>query len=446
MAKTQQFCFRHPDRLTYRKCYVCKKPICRECQVHRSHHYFCSINCWMTFWLEEWRGRLFSSLRAGKRLILPWGAFALSAFLLALWGTSWFHLKGQVAALRNEVETLKRLSASRSQPSAAFKITKPAEVQGMVRRSILQIEGEAADNSVVMLLADGKLVAVQKPDNNRFIFKNVRLNRGLNHLLVQMMTPEGERLALQALTLRYNVPSYGYLARPFDRGSVRERTLALTFDGGAEDNVSGEILDFLREYNVRATFFLTGEFVLRFPETVRRIVAEGHEVGNHTMHHPHLTTYAENRRHDTRPDLTKERFQNELKQMAAAFEKVTGKKIAPLWRPPYGEHNREIRSWAAELGYREVGWTVGTHNGETMDTRDWVAKPSDPGYRTADEILKAILQFADEKPSGANGAIILMHLGSHRQKDFPHRKLPEIIEGLRSRGYHLVTVSELMQQ
>jgi len=130
--------------------------------------------------------------------------------------------------------------------------------------------------------------------------------------------------------------------------------------------------------------------------------------------------------------------------MEEVFRELTGRDVVRLWRPPFGEHNREIRSWAAELGYRTVGWTVESQNGENFDTRDWVADPESENYLSAEEIRDMILKAADAVPNGLNGAIILMHLGSHRSSDFPHRKLPEIIEKLRKRGYRFVTVSELI--
>ncbi len=78
-----------------------------------------------------------------------------------------------------------------------------------------------------------------------------------------------------------------------------------------------------------------------------------------------------------------------------------------------------------------------------MDTKDWVADPSDPNYYSADEIYRNILEFADSSKYGAKGAIILMHLGSDRVEDFPHRSLPDVIAGLNKRGYQFVTVSKL---
>jgi peptidoglycan/xylan/chitin deacetylase (PgdA/CDA1 family) len=79
-----------------------------------------------------------------------------------------------------------------------------------------------------------------------------------------------------------------------------------------------------------------------------------------------------------------------------------------------------------------------------MDTMDWVTDKNSSAYHTADEIVQKILNYENGRKHGTNGAIILMHLGTHRTEDFPHKKLPEIIQGLRDRGYELVKVTEMM--
>jgi peptidoglycan/xylan/chitin deacetylase (PgdA/CDA1 family) len=80
-----------------------------------------------------------------------------------------------------------------------------------------------------------------------------------------------------------------------------------------------------------------------------------------------------------------------------------------------------------------------------MDTMDWVADKNSTAYHSADEITEKILKYGNGKKYGANGAIVLMHLGTNREEDYPHQKLPEIIEGLRKQGYRLVKMSELIQ-
>jgi peptidoglycan/xylan/chitin deacetylase (PgdA/CDA1 family) len=231
----------------------------------------------------------------------------------------------------------------------------------------------------------------------------------------------------------------------FSRGPTGESKIALTFDGGAEANATEEILDTLSSAGVRATIFLTGRYIDKYPDLVRRMTREGHEIGNHTFSHPHLTTFADNRRHDTLPGITREFVQTELRQAARLFEQVAGRPMSPYWRAPYGEHNEEIRRWAGEMGYLHVEWTRDLSAREDLDTRDWVADPHSPIYYRAEEVRDRILQFGQASPAQANGGIILLHLGTQRREEQVHRELPTIIERLRRQGYRLVPVSELHQ-
>ncbi len=328
-------------------------------------------------------------------------------------------------------------------PTLVSQSSSGSRPRATLTRGVLTLEGVAEGNCIVAFVADGELRDVQLTKAGKFRFADFRLHRGLNRVTLLSLSLDGSADTLGSLEFTYGIPSLEYLARSFDRGAVSLRRVALTFDGGSLNNVGEEILDYLQQEGVRATFFLTGEFIRRYPETVRRIVREGHQVGNHTWSHPHLTTWELNRRHQTRGGVTREMLRRELEETARLFEKTTGQKMSPYWRAPYGEHNAEIRRWAAELGYRHVGWTVGKDLNHTLDTLDWVADASSPVYFTADQIVERILSLASEEPHGANGAVILMHMGSQRTRDFPHRKLPEIIRGLRSMGYQFVTVEEM---
>jgi len=325
------------------------------------------------------------------------------------------------------------------------KIFHPTE-GGMVFSNTLDINGEVEENRIVSLSVNGKLMRVELPEEGKFVFDGVRLHRGDNRVEVRAMTDEGKVSTLQTLVLTYANPTLAYLAEDFGRGPLDKREVALTFDGGSIDNAADEILNILREKRVKSTFFLTGEFIRRYPKTVKRIVAEGHEVGNHTWSHPHLTSFAQNRKQTTLSGITAERVKKEFSKTAALLKLVTGREVVRFWRAPYGEYNGEILQWAAEAGYKHVGWTVGRGWEETMDTMDWVADKNSKAYHSADEIVEKILNYATQNKHGANGAIILMHLGTHREDDLPHRKLPEIIEGLREKGYRLVKVSEMMTE
>ncbi len=233
-------------------------------------------------------------------------------------------------------------------------------------------------------------------------------------------------------------------AEDIQRGDLARREIALTFDGGSDANVVGEILDSLRAANVRATMFVTGQFIRLHPDWVRRMVADGHEVGNHTDTHPHLTTYAANHRQHTLPNATRGDLIGQLRRAEESFRTLTGRAMAPFWRAPYGEHNGEIRAWAAEAGYRHVSWTQGAGAAEDLDTRDWVADRSSRIYRSREEIAARILHFGDGRPEGLSGGIVLMHLNSSRQTDRPHDALPDLLKALQGQGYRLVTISQLL--
>lgn len=228
------------------------------------------------------------------------------------------------------------------------------------------------------------------------------------------------------------------------RGGTEKRELCLTFDGGSEAFDSTLILNTLRERGIRTTIFLTGGFIQRFPDIVRTIAADGHEVGNHTLSHPHLTTFEQNRRHSTLPGVTKEFLLKELRATERLFKETTGRDMARLWRAPYGEVNEDIRAWAFEKGYAHVGWTTDYALRESLDTLDWVKDTSSKHYRTAVEIKERVLGFG-KNSNGLNGGIVLMHLSSDRAEDKLSEVLGELIDEMERRGYGFVKASKIME-
>jgi peptidoglycan/xylan/chitin deacetylase (PgdA/CDA1 family) len=212
--------------------------------------------------------------------------------------------------------------------------------------------------------------------------------------------------------------------------------IALTFDGGSDGNGAGQVLDALQRLGVRATLFVTGRFIEQHPGFVRRALLEGHEVGNHTMRHPHLTTYEQDRRQRLRPEMTKERFRQELLSAEAAFLRATARPMAPLWRAPYGEENSTLRRWAFELGYLHVRWSL--LKGHSLDSRDWVADEHSPLYEDTERMVDRLLRFPH-----LQGGLVLMHLGSKRAHPAWSR-LPDLVQRLRARGLEVVPVSELL--
>lgn len=227
----------------------------------------------------------------------------------------------------------------------------------------------------------------------------------------------------------------------FDRGRQDLPQVALTFDGGSDAGDAELILRVLEERGARATFFLTGEFLGKFPALVRRIAAGGHEVANHTWSHPHLTAWARSGRHDTLPGIDRALLERELGRTAAAYERISGRPLAPLWRAPFGEMNEEIARWAADAGWTHVGWSRGPGGRETLDTLDWVADPSSRNHLTSARMLERILSF-DAGGNGLRGGVVLMHLCVEREDRLAGR-LGALIDGLRARGYVPATVGEL---
>lgn len=216
------------------------------------------------------------------------------------------------------------------------------------------------------------------------------------------------------------------------RGPAGRKRLLLSFDGGSNAEVATEILDTLQARGVRTTLFLTGAFIQHFPALVKRMAAEGHELGNHTMNHPH---FAPGMKRD--PKWTRERVQRELLEADAALVRLLGRPMDPVWRAPYGEHTAEIRRWAEELGYRHVGWSEGA------DTLDW-ATPRERGlYRSGDAILQRLQARLDRD---GDGLIVLMHLGSERAAgDRPSAGLGAFMDRARKAGWSFVPVGTFLQ-
>lgn len=245
------------------------------------------------------------------------------------------------------------------------------------------------------------------------------------------------------LLVAASAPAAGPASRAtLERGRRDLPLVALTFDGGSDAGFSERILAILEEKEVRATFFLAGEYIARYPELALRIAGGGHEVGNHTWSHPHLTAWAQSRRQTTLPGVDRDLLLRELDRTAQAWEELTGLSMAPLWRAPFGETNGELLGWAAEAGWGHVGWSRDERGRRSLDSLDWVDDRASRLYLSSRRILERLLSF-DEAGDRLNGGIVLMHLCTRRDDPGVDR-LPELIDALRGRGYRLVTVGELL--
>ncbi|MEN3046781.1 MAG: polysaccharide deacetylase family protein [Candidatus Hydrothermales bacterium] len=217
--------------------------------------------------------------------------------------------------------------------------------------------------------------------------------------------------------------------RHFYDGSIKrfntdKKEIYLTFDGGNYAQRAEVILDVLKENNIKASFFLTGEFIKKFPEIVKRIIRDSHEVLNHTYSHPHLTTYEINGRNFTRKDITPEKVFGELFRTEEIYEKLTGRKMDYIWRAPYGEENKEIIRWASRMGYIHIRWS--------FDFLDW---------RSVEDYKKRLKEFF--KIRDKRGYILLLHLGSPENDTADYRVfLSHLIKELKNQKYEFKKISE----
>lgn len=213
------------------------------------------------------------------------------------------------------------------------------------------------------------------------------------------------------------------------RRGAPDHVLALTFDDGPDPEWTPKILDILKAKGVKATFFMIGDEAVGHPELVRRVQAEGHEIGNHSFTHPNMA------------HVGNERVELELTAADRALESITGRQIT-LFRPPYNADSEpdsygEIApiAVASRLGYVTAG--------ESIDPNDWNTVRTDAGGAThrlrPDEIVSSVLAQADK------GHAILLH-DSGGDRSATVTALPAIIDGLRARGYQLTTIGGLVGQ
>lgn len=188
-----------------------------------------------------------------------------------------------------------------------------------------------------------------------------------------------------------------------------DKKIALTIDAAWEDDKTAFILETLERYDVKATFFLCGVWVEEYPEQVKAIAEKGHEIGNHSLTHPHMSK------------LSAAEIQKEITMLDDTIEQLTGKRCT-LFRAPFGEYNDTVITAVRDIGYEPIQWNI--------DTVDWKEE------RSTDTILNAVL------PRLANGSIILCHNNGYKIKEY----LPELLETALADGYEFVTVSELLLQ
>lgn len=193
-------------------------------------------------------------------------------------------------------------------------------------------------------------------------------------------------------------------------GDTAEKVIYLTFDAGYENGSTEKILDVLEKHDVPAAFFLVGNYIEKNADLVRRMVANGHIVGNHTMHHFDMSKLVD-----------KAAFTKELTDLEVLFKEVTGQEMAKYYRPPQGVYSQENLQMAKELGYKTVFWSLAY--------ADW-KNDAQPTKEQA---------FAKLLPRVHNGAVVLLHSTSATNASI----LDELLTKWEDQGYRFASIEEL---
>ena len=193
-------------------------------------------------------------------------------------------------------------------------------------------------------------------------------------------------------------------------GDTSQKTIYLTFDAGYENGCTPAILDALKKHDAPACFFVVGNFIDTAPELVKRMAAEGHIVGNHTLHHPDMSGIAD-----------KSAFAAELNGLEEKYTALTGQPMQKFYRPPQGKFSEENLRQAQELGYTTVFWSLAYV--------DWYTDNQPTDEQAFSKLLPRI----------HNGAIVLLHSTSETNA----RILDELLTKWESAGYQFGSLAEL---
>lgn len=245
--------------------------------------------------------------------------------------------------------------------------------------------------------------APEQSDNISYTSMFIKV--GIVVLSIIMIIGFGIKIIPEAVTVT-NISTKNDL--PIYSVNCEEPRVSLSFDAAWTNEDTKEILEILDEYQVKATFFMTGEWVSRYPEDVKAIAKAGHDLGNHSENHKQMTQMSKN---ECKEEIMK--AHNRVKELSGIDMK--------LFRAPYGDYNNTLVGTARECGYYTIQWNV--------DSLDW-----------KDYGVDSILNKTVENKKLSNGSILLLHDGAK----YTPKALGLIITGLKEKGYEIVPVSELI--
>lgn len=196
-------------------------------------------------------------------------------------------------------------------------------------------------------------------------------------------------------------------------GDPSQKVIYLTFDAGYENGCTAQILDTLQKHDIHAAFFLVGNYIERNADLVRRMVNEGHTVGNHTMHHYDMSKISD-----------REAFEKELSDLETLYFDTVGEQMSKFYRPPQGIYSESNLAMAQQMGYKTVFWSLAyvDWNTDAQPTREQA--------------------FAKLLPRIHNGAVVLLHSTSKTNADI----LDELLSKWEQEGYSFGNIEDLFSE
>ncbi|MCL4458343.1 MAG: polysaccharide deacetylase family protein [Chloroflexi bacterium] len=198
-------------------------------------------------------------------------------------------------------------------------------------------------------------------------------------------------------------------AKVIVRGNPNSPYVALTFDLGGAPGSTAVVLEILRQNSIKSTFFTTGEWAEANPALLKQIVADGHELGNHSYSHPNFTK------------LSEAQMLSEIKRTAEVIRRLTGISPKPYFRPPFGAYDQRLLRLLSREGYQCIYWT--------LDSTDW----------RNDSTTQSVIQRVVNNVKG--GTIVINHAALEKTA----QALPEIIKGIKAKGYRFGTLSQVLE-
>jgi peptidoglycan-N-acetylmuramic acid deacetylase len=250
---------------------------------------------------------------------------------------------------------------------------------------------------------EGVLGDISDIDNIREIFSNFSDEDELNWYYVgkgKDQVAEGPK------------ESVGFLKEnsAYYLGDTSNKVLYLTFDEGYENGNTGKILDILKELKVPAAFFVVKPYIDKEPELVKRMVNEGHIVGNHTVHHPSIAQVTD-----------KEKFNAEFSGVEDTYKELIGQDMPKFFRPPMGKYSKKSLQMTKDLGYKTIFWSFAY--------KDWLVNNQPSESYAVEKICK-----------GAHpGSVMLLHAVSNTNTKI----LASVIKTLQNEGYEFKSLNDL---